>query len=38
MRFASRIERMARGGKPAATEVAVTPTSGGSMLVLSKIW
>ncbi|MDQ3338487.1 MAG: hypothetical protein M4D80_25245 [Myxococcota bacterium] len=30
--------RFARGGKPAATEVAVTPTSGGSMFVLSKIW
>jgi tetratricopeptide (TPR) repeat protein len=30
--------RLTRGGKPATTEVAVTPTSGGSMVVLSKIW
>ena len=30
--------RLARGGKTTTTEVAVTPTSGGSMFVLSKIW
>lgn len=30
--------RLASGGKQETTEVAVTPTSGGSMLVLSKIW
>ena len=30
--------RLARGGKPVTTEVAVTPTSGGSMFVLAKSW
>jgi len=30
--------RLARGGKSTTTEVAVTPTSGGSMMVLSKSW
>lgn len=30
--------RLARGGESSTTEVAVTPTSGGSMMVLSKVW